>query len=275
MADQGTGQQRPAGWKKDPSGRHFGRWWDGQKWTENVISAEKVQSIDPLPPRPEDQRLAQTEPESPPTRAAAPAAAPTEVIPAAPTIRGPMPTAPGWKPEARSRGPAPRRPVDPADPQGRGQNQVLAAIRAWPAWAKWAAGAAVVAVLGAALVNGARDNDQPVSVVGQVETTLTLPTATTLAPATTGLATIPTITLAPTTVPTTAATTSVPMTAAPLTTTAATAPVTATPATRAVEQGVTPGAFCSSGGASGITNTGVAMTCTTSATDSRNRWRAA
>lgn len=42
MADQGPGQQRPAGWKKDPSGRHFGWWWDGSTWTEHVISAEKV-----------------------------------------------------------------------------------------------------------------------------------------------------------------------------------------------------------------------------------------
>jgi hypothetical protein len=53
MADQG--QQpvaRPAGWMKDPSGRHFGRWWDSQQWTENVISAEKVQSIDPCRPGP-------------------------------------------------------------------------------------------------------------------------------------------------------------------------------------------------------------------------------
>ncbi len=48
--DQG---QKPAGWRKDPTGRHFGRWWDGTQWTENVISAEKVQSTDPMPPKPE------------------------------------------------------------------------------------------------------------------------------------------------------------------------------------------------------------------------------
>lgn len=50
VADQASG--RPAGWKRDPSGRHYGRWWDGEGWTENVISAEKVQSVDPLQPRP-------------------------------------------------------------------------------------------------------------------------------------------------------------------------------------------------------------------------------
>ncbi len=49
MADQGTGQERPAGWKRDPSGRHYGRWWDGSRWTEHVISAERIQSVDPLP----------------------------------------------------------------------------------------------------------------------------------------------------------------------------------------------------------------------------------
>jgi hypothetical protein len=51
MTDQG--QARPAGWKKDPTGRHFGRYWDGEQWTDNVISAGKVQSLDPMPERPE------------------------------------------------------------------------------------------------------------------------------------------------------------------------------------------------------------------------------
>lgn len=47
MADERRGQ-RPAGWKKDPSRRHYGRYWDGVQWTEYVISAEKVQSVDPV-----------------------------------------------------------------------------------------------------------------------------------------------------------------------------------------------------------------------------------
>jgi hypothetical protein len=38
---------------------------------------------------------------------------------------------------------------------------------------------------------------------------------------------------------------------------------------------VHPGAFCSPGGALGLTNDGTLMRCETSATDSRNRWRKA
>jgi putative cell wall-binding protein len=38
---------------------------------------------------------------------------------------------------------------------------------------------------------------------------------------------------------------------------------------------VTPGAFCSPAGATGVSATGLAMVCKTSATDTRNRWRAA
>jgi outer membrane biosynthesis protein TonB len=47
------------------------------------------------------------------------------------------------------------------------------------------------------------------------------------------------------------------------------------PAPPAVQDGVTPGAFCSPGGARGVTVSGVPMVCTTTATDDRNRWRAA
>jgi hypothetical protein len=36
---------------------------------------------------------------------------------------------------------------------------------------------------------------------------------------------------------------------------------------------VHPGAFCAPGGAIGYTTTGLKMQCTTTATDSRNRWR--
>jgi hypothetical protein len=48
MAQQAAGRERAAGWMKDPSGRHFGRYWDGVRWTEHVISAETVPSIDPV-----------------------------------------------------------------------------------------------------------------------------------------------------------------------------------------------------------------------------------
>lgn len=262
MADQGAGQQRPAGWKKDPSGRHFGRYWNGSQWTEHVISAEKTQGVDPLPARSEPTIF-------PEGAVPAPTVPTAPVQPDQPTMqwRGPPPTAPGWTPGTkRLRGPAPVRPPE-NDPRGRGTNQVVAAVRGWPRWAKWTAGAAVGVVLIAAAASGGEDEDRPVPLVGNVATTLTLPLASTV-PA-------PPVTQATTTEATAPATTQAPApTAATVpATTAATAPVTT--AARPVQQGVTPGAFCSPGGASGVTNTGVSMSCTTSATDSRNRWRSA
>jgi hypothetical protein len=76
MTDQ---TQQPAGWKKDPTGRNFGRYWDGTQWTEHVISAEQVQSVDPM-----------SEPSLFPDAPPAPAQA-------APTHRGPTPTEPSGK----------------------------------------------------------------------------------------------------------------------------------------------------------------------------------
>lgn len=40
------------------------------------------------------------------------------------------------------------------------------------------------------------------------------------------------------------------------------------------QQVVTAGAFCSPAGATGVTSTGIPMTCTTAAGDGQNRWRA-
>ena len=86
----------------------------------------------------------------------------------------------------------------------------------------------------------------------------------------------PPTTAAPTPAPTPPPATAPATTRAPSTTKppAAKAPAT-TATTSSVAQGVTPGAFCTPGGARGVTNTGRAMVCTTTATDSRNRWRAA
>lgn len=130
MTDQG--QALPAGWKRDPSGRYFGRYWDGERWTDQVVSAEKVQSVDPLPPPPPPPDPSMF-PDDPPPMAPRPA----------------MPSA--------------------ADPKGRGRNQVLDAIRGWPRWAKWTAGVAVVVLLIAAASSGG-DEDETVS-AGQSETT--------------------------------------------------------------------------------------------------------
>lgn len=261
MADQGSGQQRPAGWKKDPFGRHFGRYWDGKQWTEYVVSAEKVQSIDPLPPEPEPSQL----PDIPPPDASAPTTVVSTPTTAMPTVDAPTTV-------MRSPG-----GVLIAERPGGGGAGAFASVRAWPRWAKWTVGGVVALVILVATTGGG-DDDTPVSVVGQVETTLTLPVVTTVAPTTTVLATtippptIPPTTQAPTTVTTPATTQATVAATAPPVTPAPTAP--ATTAAPAVRQGVTPGAFCSPGGASGLTNTGVAMTCTSTATDERNRWRA-
>lgn len=215
MADQGQRQPRPAGWKKDPSGRHFGRYWDGEAWTEHVISAEKIQGIDPVPARPEPSLV----PDSP----SPPVPPPTTMLaqPGA-TFRGPVPTATGWTPQGPSRGPVPTNPPRD-DPKGQGTNKVLVAIRRWPRWLQWTIGVVVVLVIVGAAASGGEDDQQPVSVVGDVATTLTLPLASTTAPA--PATTLPPVTQAPTTEATAPATTRAPVT------TAATAPaVTAAPA---------------------------------------------
>ena len=47
MADQGTGQQRPAGWHRDPFGRFHGRYWDGERWTDQVVKENRSLATDP------------------------------------------------------------------------------------------------------------------------------------------------------------------------------------------------------------------------------------
>lgn len=48
MAEQASGPELAPGWMRDPSRRHFGRYWDGERWTDHVISAETVPTVDPL-----------------------------------------------------------------------------------------------------------------------------------------------------------------------------------------------------------------------------------
>ncbi len=38
----------PAGWHPDPYGRFAKRYWDGQKWTEHVVTGDERQQVDPL-----------------------------------------------------------------------------------------------------------------------------------------------------------------------------------------------------------------------------------
>ena len=216
MADQGSGQQRPAGWKKDPSGRHYGRYWDGEQWTEHVTSAEKVQSIDPLPPRPEPSLL---------PHAPADEQAPTRVV-STPTTT--MPSVESATTVMRSPGGV----LIEERPAGH-RTGALGSVRAWPRWAKWTVGAVVALVILVA-ATGNQDDDTPVSVVGQVETTLTLPVATTSAPTTTVLATtIPPTTTPPATQAPTTVTTPETTRATSAATVPATTPATAPATTRA------------------------------------------
>ncbi|HUR23875.1 MAG TPA: DUF2510 domain-containing protein, partial [Acidimicrobiales bacterium] len=46
--DPASTPERPGDWRRDPSGRHASRYWDGRRWTDHVMSAERVPSIDRL-----------------------------------------------------------------------------------------------------------------------------------------------------------------------------------------------------------------------------------
>ena len=79
----------PASWQPDPSGRHQHRYWDGQRWTDNVSDAG-VTSTDPLTaPTPDVEE-------------------PAPVVPSAipPTTTAPDPD-PTWAAAAPSSAPAP------------------------------------------------------------------------------------------------------------------------------------------------------------------------
>lgn len=190
-------------------------------------------------------------PETHPDNRPAPEAAPTATIPAERTL--PVTTV-----AAETRRRPPRRTV------GTDLGNVWRQRRGFRIALIVVGGLVALAMLGGLL---GEDDDSPSEV-------LTGPT-TTLAPAflvaPTGEATTTSTTttaVVTTTEPATTATT-------PATTAATAPPATAAPTTTAVRQGVTPGAFCSPEGARGVTSNGVAMACTTTAADSRARWRAA
>lgn len=244
MADERDDGRAAPGWKRDPWRRFAGRYWDGQQWTQHVVTADSVRAADPVPTTP------------PPTVAPPPA-------PEQPAAERTLPMDTVYPP----------RPGFALPPHSSSDNAAWAAVRAWPRWVHWALGVILaLAILGAAF--GDTDNDVPLSVVGDQATTLTLPLAettlppTTLPPTTTTLATASTTTVA---VTTTAPATTTRATNAPDTTRA----TTGTTAAPTIRQGVTAGAFCSPGGALGVTSTGLDMICTTTATDDRNRWRRA
>jgi hypothetical protein len=104
--------------------------------------------------------------------------------------------------------------------------------------------------------------------------------ATTTQPATTAAATSASVSVPATTTVSAATATAAPTTkAATSAKTTASAPKTTaapkTTTTAAVQTTVTPGAYCSVEGATGLTSKGTKMVCKTTATDSRLRWRAA
>lgn len=47
-----TSDQRPAAWYPDPTGQHQHRWWDGERWTDQVGDAGVAATDAPRPPAP-------------------------------------------------------------------------------------------------------------------------------------------------------------------------------------------------------------------------------
>jgi|GEM_PF-3777790 len=154
MADRPAGQPRLAGWKRDPSGRHFGRYWDGDSWTEHVISAEKVQSVDPLPPRPEPSLFPDSDPPPAPIPKQEPAAG---SMLTGPTTSGPEPTAPEWTSQASG---SPSKDGGP-----------WAKVRSWPRWAHWTAGISAIVLIIAAASSGDDDKETVKAGQGSASTT--------------------------------------------------------------------------------------------------------
>lgn len=200
MADPYDDARRAPGWKRDPWQRFAGRYWDGEQWTEHVVTAEKVRSVDPVPA-------------TPPVTERAPAAAPEPAL--APTVA--META----------HPAVSKSATP-----RPWSTTWSSIKGWPRWAHWMGGIFLLLLLIGAATGGpdeVNDNDAPRPVVGDSATTLTLPLATTTE--------MPTTTVAATTVPSTTLPPATATTGAPVTTrttVATTVATTAAPTTASV-----------------------------------------
>lgn len=215
MADD-SNDPMAAGWKRDPWSRFAGRYWDGTRWTEHVVGADKVVDVDAVP-------------------SVLPAALVPAVPPAGPArpIREKTPEAPGTTaPARRPREVVPAGEVPPVG-QTNAAQRAWTTVRGWPRWAPWAAGiVAVLVLIGVAGSGGGEDT--PRSLVPQ--TSLTLPVAPTTAPAPATTPTPPPA--APTTAP-------APEPVAPTTTQATTAPttplVTSPPATAPPATSPSPG----------------------------------
>jgi len=108
-----------------------------------------------------------------------------------------------------------------------------------------------------------------------VTTKATTSKPATTSPAPSASASIPATTTVPATTATAAPTTKAATTAKTTTSAPKTTAATKTTTSAAVQTTVTPGAYCSVEGATGLTSKGTKMVCKTTATDSRLRWRAA
>ena len=127
-----------------------------------------------------------------------------------------------------------------------------------------------VAFLVIGIIGSLGGKDKPSRVTTSATTTRPAAALVQTVPAT--AATSPSTSTTTTTTTMSTTTTVVATTRAPATTEPTVPPATGSTASP-VQQGVTPGAFCSPSGARGTTAKGTAMVCTTTATDSRNRWR--
>ena len=167
LTEPASTEKRLGRWERDPSGRHSSRYWDGRRWTEHVMSSERVPSIDPVPQR-------NLEPHRTEPAGAGAAAAPIEVMPAS------ADSEPLGSPRPR---PLPRRAGD--------------GFRAWTRSAPWAL---AVIVCGLIIIGVAFSGSSPRPM--KAETNVTGPVATTAPSAASSLATtIPLTTEAPITVP--------------------------------------------------------------------------
>ena len=128
MADQREDARRAPGWKRDPWRRFAGRYWDGEDWTEHVVSADKVTGVDPVPLAPP---------------------------PSAP----PPPPPPGRPPGAAGREPVDAPSVQPAPAAERAPGS-RRQRRRWPLWAKIGVPVALIIVIGAAASSGSKKNSQ-------------------------------------------------------------------------------------------------------------------
>lgn len=77
MADRGD--LNAAGWRRDPTGRFFSRYWDGSQYTDRVVTKKRQQTTDPYTPAPESST---TDAKPGPASSRSPESRPTPAMPA-------------------------------------------------------------------------------------------------------------------------------------------------------------------------------------------------